>query len=226
MAHTTSNSANVIRQELYNAQLQMRLEDWLVGMRLFNDRTSELMDGDTLYIDQVGQRTTETYTEDTPINFEAVDTTRIQLQVTEYISDGFYMTDKMKRVSWKADQLFQANVAESLRAFERQIETDAFATCNKQVLGDPNTINGKAHRFKITSAANLLENFRAAKLHMDLARVPAEGRVAFIDPSVEFELNGLFDIVAPTSGDVFNMDMEGIVTKGLGNRLNFIANRS
>jgi hypothetical protein len=40
MAHTTSNSANVIRQELYNAQLQMRLEDWLVGMRLFNDRTS------------------------------------------------------------------------------------------------------------------------------------------------------------------------------------------
>ena len=177
-----------------------------------------------MFIDQVGQRTTETYVEDTPINFEAVDTTRIQLQVTEYISDGFYITDKMKTDSWKADQLFQANVAESLRAFERQIETDAFATCNKQVLGDPNLINGKAHRFKITSAANILENFRAAKLHMDKARVPAEGRVAFIDPELEFHLNSLVQIVAPTSGDIFNKDVTGKINTGFGNRLQFMGN--
>lgn len=222
--HTTGNIQPVIRQEIYTAELQKRLQDWLVGMPLFNDRTSEFGDGEEALIDQVGQRAVRNYVENSPIDFSNIDLNRISLAVTEYIQDGFAITDKAKQDSWKADQLWSANVEESVLAFERQMEADAFATANQQTLGDPNTIAGYAHRTIASGPGNSisLRDIALMKLAFDKARVPAEGRVLFIDPTQEFAINQLVTVTEPSTGDINNFNFEGIVETGFGSRLTFI----
>lgn len=223
---TTANSANVIRQELYTNELQGRLSDWLLGMPLFNDRTSEFPDGDEALIDQVGQRTLREYVENSPIDFSTIDLSRISLKVTEYLQDAFAITDKDKQDSWKADMLWAKNVEESTRAFERQIETDVLATANQQTLNDANIINGQPHRMIATGTDNTisLKDIARIKLAFDKARVPAENRVLLIDPSQEYALNQLVTITQPATGDIFNKDFMGIVEEGFGSKLNFIRN--
>ena len=222
----TGNMQNVTRQEIYTNELQGRFEDWLLGMPLFNDRTGEFGDGDEAFIDQVGQRTLREYVENSPIDFSNIDLTRISLKVTEYLQDGFAITDKAKQDSWKADMLWTRNVEESVRAFERQIETDVLATVNQQTLNDPNTINGQPHRAVATGTDNTitLKDIAKIKLAFDKARVPSENRVLLIDPSQEYALNMLVNITQPASGDIFNKDFMGIVEEGFGERLNFIRN--
>lgn len=222
----TANMANVTRQEIYTSELQGRLEDWLLGMPLFNDRTGEFGDGDEAFIDQVGQRTLREYVENSPVDFSNIDLSRISLRVTEYLQDGFAITDKAKQDSWKADMLWSKNVEESVRAFERQIESDVLATANQQVLNDPNLINGYAHRLIASGTANTisLKDIAKLKLAFDKARVAPENRVLFIDPSQEYALNQLVTITQPATGDIFNKDFMGIIEEGFGNRLNFIRN--
>ena len=222
----TSNMTNVIRQKIYTNELQGRFSDWLLGMPLFNDRTSEFGDGDEALIDQVGQRTVSDYVENSPIDFSNIDLSRIKLAVTEYLQDGFAITDKAKQDSWKADMLWSKNVEESVLAFERQIETDVLATVNQQVTGDQNIINGQPHRAIATGTDNTLalKDIAKIKLAFDKARVAPENRVLFIDPSQEYALNQLVTITQPTSGDIFNKEFMGIVEEGFGNKLNFVRN--
>lgn len=221
---TTHNTQNVTRQVIYTTELQQRLQDWLVGMPLFNDRTSEFGDGDEAIIDQVGQRAVRDYMENSPIDFANIDTDRIRLAVTEYVQDGFAITDKAKQDAWKADQLWAANVNESALAFERNLESAVFETANQQTLNDPNVIAGHAHRTIATGPGNsiALRDIARMKLAFDIARVPAEGRVLFIDPTQEFALNQLVTITEPSTGDINNFKFEGIVQDGFGNRLSFI----
>lgn len=65
-----------------------------------------------------------------------------------------------------------------------------------QVNADPNTINGFAHRIASTETDNVfsLKHLIAMRLAFDKANVPAEGRVAIVDPVVEATLNGLTTI--------------------------------
>lgn len=223
MSYTAPDMVNVTRQIIYTQMLQRRFKDWLLGQRMINDRTGEFPDGDTAFFDQVGQRTVKQYAENTPVDFSKIDTSRIKLEVTEYPQDGFYITDKQKQDSWKAAQFWSANVDESLLAFERQLETDILSTANQQVLDDPNLINGQPHRFVATGTNQVitLDDLRKAKLSMDKARVPAAGRVLLIDPSVEFTLNALVQITEPTSGDIYNKDVQGIINTGFGSELMF-----
>lgn len=226
MTYTASDMVNVTRQIIYTQMLQRRFRDWLMGQRLMNDRTSEFPDGDVAQFDQVGQRSTKQYAENTPVDFSKIDTSRIQLEVTEYLQDGFAMTDKQKQDSWKAAAFWAANVDESLLAFDRQLETDILLTANQQTQNDQNLINGQPHRY-VASAANdriTLDDIRQMKLSFDKARVPATGRVLLIDPSVEFDLNALVNITEPTSGDIFNKDVQGVINTGFGSQLAF--NRS
>lgn len=223
MAYTAPDMTNVTRQIIYTDMLQRRFTDWLLGQRMLNDRTGSFPDGDEAFFDQIGQRTVKGYAENTPVDFSKIDTSRIKLAVTEYLQDGFFITDKQKVDSWKAAEFWAANVSESMLAFERQLETDILSTANQQTLGDANVINGADHRLVASGTGNALalEDIRKAKFAMDKARVPAAGRVLLIDPSQEFNLNALVQITEPTTGDIFNKDVTGIINTGFGNELMF-----
>lgn len=91
MAYNSSNEANIVRQELYDASLEKALDDWLVGRPLFDDKTSVFPDGDTLNITKTGDRAVTDYSEDTAVNFSNMQTSRVDLTVTDYKQDAWYI---------------------------------------------------------------------------------------------------------------------------------------
>ena len=226
MAYNSSNEANIIRQELYDATLEKSLDDWLVGRPLFDDKSSEFPDGDTLKITKTGDRAVSDYEEDSAINFDNMQTSRVDLTVTDYKQDGWYITDKLKQDGHQAEAFWSENVRKSSIAMERDMEKAVLATANLQTLGDPNTIAGASHRFLGggTSGVLTIEDFGAIKLAFDLAYVPTENRMLLITPAQEFELNKLLNITEVSNGSNFNFDIDGLVQTGFGDRLNIIRN--
>jgi len=210
--------------------MQGVLVDWLVGMPILNDRTSEFPHGDNLNITQIGQREVQDYTENTAVEFSGIDLDRINLNITDFKQTGFYITDTQKQDAALWESAWNQNMVEQSLAIERQQETATFAICNQQSLGSPNAINGRAHRRIGTGTVGgnsnrmTIDDIRHMKLAFDEARVPAEGRVLFVDSTVEFDLNDLIDITKPATGDLFNNNLDGMVNTGLGNRLNFSIN--
>ena len=226
MAYNSSNEANIVRQELYDASLEKSLDDWLVGRPLFDDKTGVFPDGDTLEITKTGDRAVSDYSEDTAITFDNMQTSRVNLSITEYKQDAWYITDKLKQDGHQADAFWAENVRKSEIAMERQLEKDVLAVANQQTLGNANAINGKAHRFigSGTGGALQIEDIAALKLAFDSAYVPTENRVLIINHDMEFELNKLLNITEVSNGSTFNFNVDGMVQTGFGDRLNIIRN--
>jgi hypothetical protein len=226
MAYNSSNEANIVRQELYDATLEKSLDDWLVGKPLFDDKTAEFPDGDTLTITKTGDRALSDYEEDTAVNFDNMETSRVDLTVTDYKQDGFYITDKLKQDGHQAESFWAENVRKSAIAMERDMEKAVLATANQQTLGDANLINGKAHRFAGGGTGGIItiEDFSALKLAFDKAYVPTENRILLITPEMEFELNKLLNITEVSNGSNFNYNVDGLVQTGFGDKLDIVRN--
>jgi hypothetical protein len=226
MAYNSSNEANIVRQELYDATLEKSLDDWLVGRPLFDDKSSEFPDGDTLKITKTGDRAVSDYDEDTAINFDNMQTSRVDLTVTDYKQDGWYITDKLKQDGHQAEAFWSENVRKSSIAMERDMEKAVLSVANQQTLGNANTIAGAAHRFLGggTSGILTIEDFGAIKLAFDLAYVPTENRMLIITPAQEFELNKLLNITEVTNGSNFNFNVDGLIQTGFGDRLQIVRN--
>jgi hypothetical protein len=224
MSYVSTQNPNIIRQEVYGDNLIKSLDDWLVGRPLFDDKTGIFGDGDTLKITKTGDRALSNYTEDTGVDFSRMATSRVELSVTDYKQDGFYITDKQKQDSHQAMAFFAENVRKSAIAFERDIEQAVFKVANQQTLGARNLINGQPHRFagSGTSGNIALQDIASLKLSFDLALVPVENRVLVINPQQEFELNKLLNIVEVSNGSTFNSNFDGLVQTGFGDRLNFV----
>ena len=226
MAYNSSNEANIVRQELYDASLEKTLDDWQIGRPLYDDKTSVFPDGDTLEITKTGDRAVSDYSEDTAITFDNMQTSRVDLSITEYKQDAWYITDKLKQQGHQAEAFWAENVRKSQIAMERQLEKDVLAVANQQTLGNANAINGKAHRFigGGTGGALQIEDIAALKLAFDAAYVPTENRVLIINPDMEFELNKLLNILEVSNGSTFNYNVDGLVQTGFGDRLNIVRN--
>jgi len=226
MAYNSSNEANIVRQELYDASLEKSLDDWLVGRPLFDDKTGVFPDGDTLEITKTGDRAVSDYEEDTAITFDNMQTSRVNLSITEYKQDAWYISDKLKQDGHQAEAFWAENVRKSQIAMERQLEKDVLAVANQQTLGNANAINGKAHRFigGGTGGALQIEDIAALKLAFDSAYVPTENRVLIINHDMEFELNKLLNIMEVSNGSTFNFNVDGMVQTGFGDRLNIVRN--
>lgn len=222
---TTGNSTNVVRQQIYSALLQESYKDNLLGMGLFADMTSMFPDGDTFNVDQIGQATITEYSENSPVDFSAIDTSRIQLSVTEYVQDAFYLTDKIKQDSWKADMLFGKRTKESAYAFAKRFEQDLLQSINDvQTAASLNTIAGRPHRTALAAAAtaqNVVDRIADIKLSFDKANVPEVGRILIVDSTVENVLNKL------ASGAVLVADsprFEGLLETGFARNHRFVRN--
>lgn len=223
MAYNSSNEANIVRQELYDATLEKSLDDWLVGKPLFDDKTSVFPEGDTLNITKTGDRAVSDYAEDTAVNFDNMQTSRVTLAVTDYKQDGWYITDKLKQDGYQAESFWAENVRKSAIAMERDMEKAVLSVANQQTLANANLINNEAHRFagKGTGGALTIEDMGAIKLAFDAAYVPTENRMLIITPQMEFELNKLLNITEVT-GSNFNYNVDGLVQTGFGDKLNIV----
>tara|TARA_R110002096_G_scaffold163951_3_gene331555 strand:+ start:5851 stop:6810 length:960 start_codon:yes stop_codon:yes gene_type:complete len=226
MAQTTGNSANIVKQQIYGEILQESYKDNLMGLIGMNDLTSEFPVGDTFNVDQIGQATLSDYAENTDIDYSAIDTSRITLALTDYVQDGFYVTDKLKMdAGGRADRLWSTRVKESSYAFGKRMEGDLYAAANAtQTATATNAINGQPHRIALATgytAQNFVDAVADCKLSFDKANVPESGRVLIVDAKTENKLNKL------ATGAVLVADsprFEGLLTSGFAKAHRFIRN--
>lgn len=114
-----------------------------------------------------------------------------------------------------------------LRAIKEKLETDIFAlgaggASGGQTVSDDNDINGAEHRWvaKGTSEVMTVTDFAKALYGLKKANVPGTSLIAFVDPSVEYTMNTLTNLVNFSN----NPRWEGIVTTGIGGDARFMKN--
>lgn len=192
--NTTSNQSPQIKAQVYSEFILMAINDGLLPDGLHRD-VSDFANGDTLYIPSYGEAILRDYTESTDVVLDAIDTGQLTLTITEYVSSGTSVTDKLKQDAYLT-AAFESYIPQAqARAIAERYETDLLSTVNEQTASDPNTINGFDHRWMAnnngTAGAIDLSDFWYAKLSLDKAEVPDQGRMAIVDPIVEATLNKL-----------------------------------
>jgi hypothetical protein len=208
----TTNSTAFIEQEIYSDFILMNLHDGLLGEQFYRN-VAEFGSGETLNIPTIGSVTIQEGAENESFTFNPIDTGRVQLTITDYVGDAWYVSDKMREDGYNVDALMAARSAESTRALQENFETRFLATANAaQTQTGANTINGFAHRYASTETNGVfaLSQLVSARLAFDKANVPMEGRVFIADPVVEATLNNLVNIttdVTPFAKDILNAGM-------------------
>lgn len=192
----TTNTRAFIEAEQYSDFILMNLHDGLLPESFYRNVT-DFGSGDTLHIKTVGSVTIQEAEEDTPLVYNPIETGEITMQMTDYVGDAWYVTDDLREDGTNIDMLMSQRSVESTRALQENFESRFLEVAEAgQVNADPNTINGFAHRIASTETDNVfsLKHLIAMRLAFDKANVPAEGRVAIVDPVVEATLNGLTTI--------------------------------
>lgn len=196
MSMTTSNSSVLIRSELWSSQIKDVLLDELMAQKYVN-WLSEFPDGTTFTIPSIGQSQVHDYTEDTAVTYDALDTGEFQFSINNYKQAGHYITEKNRQDAYYAAQLESMFVPKMQRALSVAVEQNILGLSAQQTASNPNTYNGAAHRFVATGTDETMtvKDFALAKYALDVANVPVAGRVAIVDPSVEYQLGTQANIV-------------------------------
>lgn len=194
---TTSNTVAFIEAQVYSDFILENLHDGLLPAPFYRDVT-DFPSGTTLNIKVVGDAMIQDVEEDKAITYNPIDTSTVTLTITDYVGDGFYITDPLRQDGSQIDQLMALRAQSSTRAIQEDFESKLLrvAGVTAQTASSANAINGFAHRWIADSAADNthkigLTDFVDMKLSFDKANVPQSGRVALVDPVVEATLNKL-----------------------------------
>lgn len=226
MSMTTGNTGVLRRSEVWSTQLKEVLQDDLNAQGWVN-WLSEFPDGDQFTIPSIGEATVRDYAEDTDVVYDSLDTGEFTFSITEYVSSAHYITEKARQDNYYASQLEAAFVPYQARALGEKLETDILALAaggasGGQTASNTNSINSAEHRFVGTGTNETFAVSDAAKALYALkkANVPSSNLVAIVDPSVEYELNTITNIVNMSN----NPRWEGIIETGIGSDMRFIKN--
>lgn len=222
---STESNEHLIRSNLWSSQIKEVLLEELYAMR-FVDMVQDFPDGDTLNIPSIGQMETLDYSEGQAIRYSGMDTGNFTFTISEYKSSATYITNKMKQDSFYMSRLVSSFVPRMSRALMKTFEVDVLALApESQTVNDPNTINGADHRFVASGGSNNTRviapaDFAKALYSLQMANVPATNLVAIVDPSVEYTLNTMSNLVSVQN----NPRWEGIIATGHSSGMKFIKN--
>lgn len=180
-------------------------------------------DGDTFNIPSLGQAVVDDYAENTAVKYNAMDTGNFQFSITEYLSSGHYITEKMKQDSMWMNEIVSSFVPKQHRAIMAHMEAAILAAGpDGQTSANLNTINGAHHRF-VGGGTNdkiAVTDFAKALYALKKANIPQQNLIAIVDPSVEVELNTLSNLVNVSN----NPRWEGIIADGIASGMKFVKN--
>lgn len=194
----TTNTRAFIEAEIYSDFILKNLHDGLLPESFYRN-ISDFNKGDTLHIKTVGTVTLQEAAEDTPLIYNPIETGEIVMKITDYVGDAWYVTDDLREDGTSIDALMADRSVESTRAFQENFETRFLETIPLAMsASSPYLINGFAHKIVSADANGVidLDHFLAMRLAFDKASVPAEGRVAIVDPIVEATLAGYVTITS------------------------------
>jgi len=212
----TKVNENLVRAELWSAELKDVLQEQLMGTRYVR-MLNGFPDGNQFTIPSIGELPMRETAELTPVVYDAMDTGEFNFTIDRYVESATYITDKAKQDSYYAQQLIGMFPTKMRRALDENLETSVFSLANTQTVNNANAINGASHRFIASGGTNTvlsLDDFAKAKFALDKAQAGGT-RVAIIDPSQEYVFNQL------VGGQAFinNPQFGGIVNGGFVNEV-------
>ena len=229
MSHTTLNTAQLRRSNVWSSQLKDVVLDELNAQKWVRWMT-DFPDGDTFNIPSIGELPVRDYNENSPISVDALSTGNFTFSITEYVSSGTYITEKAKQDMFYMNQLVSSFVPKQSRAILENLETKILAlgaagASGGQTANSTNAINGAAHRFVATGTLNsvpaiAVADFARALYSLKKANMPDTNLVALVDPSCEYVLNTLTNLTNVSNNPMW----EGIITSGLASGRRFIKN--
>lgn len=219
---STQNDEHLIRSNLWSTQLKQVLEDELFATRYVRMLT-DFPDGETLNIPSIGQAEVNDYVENQAVKYTAMDTGNFQFTINKYKSSATYITEKQKQDSFYMSELVSSFVPKQARAIAKAMEVDCLAVGpDRQTASNLNEINGAPHRFVGggTGEAIAVADFAKARYALQKANVPMTNLVAIVDPSVEYTLSTLSNLVNVS----YNPSWEGIVRDAMSTGMQFKMN--
>lgn len=196
MSQNRPNSQAFIEAEQYSAFILRNLHDGLLPGIMYRNVT-DFGSGTTLNIKTIGSVTIQDGAEEVPFEYSPIESGEVTLSITDYVGDSWYITDELREDGSQVEALLTARASESTRAIQEAFESRFLRKCNtSQVNGDPNLVNGFAHRIASAEPNNVidLDHFIKMKLAFDKANVPMAGRVAIVDPVCAATLDRLATI--------------------------------
>ena len=200
MSQNRANSQAFIEAEQYSAFILRNLTDGLLPGTFYRNVT-DFGAGTTLHIKTVGTVTIQDGAEEVPFDYTPIESGEVTLTITDYVGDAWYVTDELREDGAQVEALLAARSQESTRAIQETFESRFLKKCNtSQTNGNPNVINGFAHRIASAVATVgsentiTLDHFIRQKLAFDKANAPMAGRVAIVDPVVAATLDRLVSI--------------------------------
>lgn len=221
MISSNTDMQRLIRSEVYSSELKEILRDEMQAQRYVRILDG-FPDGDTFTIPTIGETTVTSYTEDSAVSYVPMDTAEFQFTIDQYLQSASYITKKAAQDSFYSAQLEARFVPEQERAIMEHFEATTFASPEVGVTANSaETTDGVAHRISGGNAGVLeLEDFAFARYALKKSNVPDRGMVAIVDPSVEYQLNTLSNLVNVSN----NPKWEGIVRDGIATGMRFVAN--
>lgn len=213
----TDNTRAFIEAEVYSQFILLNLHDGLLPDTFYRN-VSDFGSGSTLNIKSIGTVTIQDAEEDAPLVYNPIETGTVTLTINKYKGDSWYVTDDLREDGAQIDALMAARSAESTRALQEVYETDFLATIGDFYSSNTGThsVNGFAHQIVSaeTNGVIAVDHFLKMRLAFDKANVPAEGRVAIIDPVCEATLAGKVTItsnITPFAVEV----LQGKMSRGM-----------
>lgn len=221
MISSNTDMQRLIRSEVYSSELKEILRDEMQAQRYVRILDG-FPDGDTFTIPTIGETTVSSYTEDSAVSYVPMDTAEFQFTIDQYLQSASYITKKAAQDSFYSAQLEARFVPEQERAIMEHFEATTFASPEVGVTANSaETTDGVAHRISGGNSGVLeLEDFAFARYALKKSNVPDRGMVAIVDPSVEYQLNTLSNLVNVSN----NPKWEGIVRDGIATGMRFVAN--
>ena len=218
----TGNMDHLIRSELWSSTLKEILRDEMMAQR-YVMMLDGFPDGDQFTIPSIGQAQVNDYVEDTEIEFRPMDTGEFTFSITEYLSSGTYITEKAMQDSFYSQQLIAKFLPEQERAIMAHFESTTLASAEAGVSANSNeVIDGIEHRWAAggSGAVMTVQDFARARFALKKANVPDTNLVAIVDPSVEYTINTLSNLVDVSN----NPRWEGIIESGIATGMTFVKN--
>jgi P22 coat protein - gene protein 5. len=219
--HTSSNVEYLTRSNLWSAELKDVLYADLMNQKYC--KMVDFPDGDTLNIPSIGQMEIRDFAEGRSVEYTSIDTGNFTMTIDQYKSAGTFITAKARQDLFYASQLEAAFLPKMSRALAEEMEAKVFALGPEgQTASAVNSINGAEHRWvgQGTNEVIAVQDFAKALYALQKANVPMSNLVAIVDPSVEYTLNTLSNIVNVSN----NPRWEGIIETGHRTGMHFLKN--
>lgn len=221
MAMTTANSTLLTRTEVWSSELKDILRDEMMAQNYVR-MLDGFPDGNTFHIPSIGQAQVDNYSEDAAVTYRPLDTGEFTFTVDKYLSSASYMTKKAEQDTFYSNEMMSRFVPEQERAIMEHFETTTMAAPEAGVSANSQeAIDGIYHRMAGGNSGVIeLADFAYARYALKKANVPDQNMVAIVDPSVEFILNTLTNVVNVSNNPMF----EGLVRDGIATGMRFVAN--